>query len=53
MAGDVAVEGRQVYFLSGTYRMRLMLRHALKPGYETDGPVLVAEKSSTVVVKPG
>ncbi len=44
---------RQVQFLSGTYDTPILFRDDLAPGFANDGPAIIEEKTSTVVVEPG
>jgi len=55
-AGDINVqprERRDVTFLSGTHLTPVLEREKLPPGFAMDGPVIIEEKTSTVVVEPG
>lgn len=43
---------REVHFLSGRYRTPIVARENLAPGFAMSGPVIIEEKTSTVVVEP-
>lgn len=43
---------RDVRFLSGCHRTPVLDREQLAPGFAMDGPVIIEEKTSTVVVEP-
>lgn len=46
-------EQRAVMFLSGEKLTPVFARENLPPGFAMDGPVIIEEKTSTVVVEPG
>jgi N-methylhydantoinase A len=46
-------ERRDVMFLAGSYLTPVFEREKLPPGFAIDGPVIIEEKTSTVVAEPG
>ena len=53
---DINLEARaqrQVMFLSGSHLTPVFERENLTPGFAMHGPVIIEEKTSTVVVEPG
>jgi len=46
-------ERRNVMFLAGSHSTPILEREKLPPGFAMDGPVIIEEKTSTVVVEPG
>jgi len=55
-AGNRAVqarERRQVRFFAGALSTPVFDREKLSPGFAMDGPVIIEEKTTTVVVEPG
>jgi N-methylhydantoinase A len=56
LAGLVAApaqKSRPVRFLSGVQETPIMIRDDLAPGYQIEGPAVIEEKTSTVVIEPG